>query len=456
MASDVEPSPEVDWRACVTVREDRELAEELRRRLPPEGAPRDVAVTDLVALRRAYWSRVAPVPVSPARAERLAVGRSLHRRIGSALAAFGPLEVRFRRDGIVGRIDLLADRPVEVKSSATLVPPDGLVTGRPDQVEQVVAYAVLAGAEGGRLLTVALDGSAISGVQAVDIAAVDPSAARSEIAERAAKLREAWRLRRTDGLPRCRWFGRGCEFQTAGVCDCTGVEAEPASALLPANLTVTERPDLSESLGHRLRSTNAVPGRILRFRDLLYLRRAYFDRRAATVPPDEAPMRDPATPADLYERVRAAIESGPLGEAAELPTRADEPEEGVPGFRSAPWIERVTRAWDPPSAETIVERYPQYAVELGFRCVATGTDRACLFVGWDRATSAGDLIRTFELRFDPATTMARLWRERLRALDRALTTERPERLPACPSWMASSCPYAAVCGCAPESGRSQR
>jgi hypothetical protein len=455
MSSGGEVHDEVEWRSCVRVRADAGLAGELRARLPPVGSPRDVAVTDLVALRRAYWSHVAPVAFTPERAARLEVGRSLHHRIGGVLAEMGPLEVRFRRDGIVGRIDLLADRPVEVKSTAALASPSDLVASRPDQVEQVVAYSVLADASGGRLLTVVLDGTVISGVQAVDVAGVDPTRARGEISARAANLRDAWRRRRTDELPRCRWFGRGCEYQVGAVCDCTGSEPEPPSGLLPESLTVVERPDVSDSLAHRLRGTDAAPSRIQRFRDLLYPRRAYFDRRAASVP-EEVPVRDPSSTVDLYERIRSAIESGPLGETAELPTRADEPEEGVPGFRGAPWIERVVRAWDPPTAETILSRYPQYAVELGFRCVATGTDRAYLILGWERAVRDEDRLAAFELRFDPPTAMARLWRERVRALERALAAERPDDLRACPSWMSSSCPYAAVCGCASESGRSQR
>jgi hypothetical protein len=455
MSSGAEAPTEVDWRSCVHVLEDRGLADELRARCPPEGTLRDVAVTDLVALRRAYWSRVAPVAFTPERAERLEVGRSLHRRIGGMLGELGPLEVRFRRDGVVGRIDLLADRPVEVKSTAALAAPSDLVANRPDQIEQVVAYSALTDAGGGRLLTVVLDGTTIAGVQAVDVAGVDPNLAREEISGRAAKLREAWRVRGTEGLPRCRWFGRGCEYQMGGVCDCTGSEPEPPSGLLPATLTVVERRDLSETLEHRLRGTDAAPSRIQRFRDLLYPRRAYFDRRAATVP-EEAPVRDPSSPADLYERIRSSIESGPLGETAELPTPANEPEEGVAGFRGAPWIERVVRAWDAPTAETILARYPQYAIELGFRCVATGTDRAHLIVGWERAARDEDRVLAFELRFDPATTMARLWRERARSLDRALVAETPDDLRACPSWMASSCPYAAVCGCATDPGRSQR
>jgi hypothetical protein len=442
-------------RSALEVREDAALGRELRDRMPPPDAPRDLSVTDLVALRPAYWRARAPVPLAPIRVSRIELGRRLHRRVSAALETYGPAEVRIRRDGLVGRIDLLADAPVEIKTGSELVPPDDLPRLRPDQLEQLVGYAALVGSPTGRLVTLVPGGAEGPQVQAVEVVGIDLGAARASLVARAGALRSAWSVGNPGDLPRCRWFGRGCEFQEATVCDCTGAEPEEARGLLDQARDLRPRPDLSEAIAERVAAVERPEARIDRFRDLLYPRRAYYDRRSgrrAEVPP----LRGPTSPPDLYERVRAAIESGPVAEVAALPTRADEPAEDVAGFRGVPWIERVTRAATRPEASTLLDRSPQYALELAWRCVATGSRRSWLFVGWERATDDRDRCRAFELNVTSPTPFARLWRDRQGAIERAESSGRPDELPSCPGWMAAACPYGTECGCPGTSGRSQR
>lgn len=444
-----------DWRAAVEVREDRELAEELRRRLPPEGAPPALSVTDLLAPRRAYWEAVAPVPVAPERVARMLLGRTLHRRLGFALDAAGPREVRLRRDGIAGRVDVLADVPVELKTGTVVVPPADLIGARPDQVEQLAIYASLLDRPAGRLIAAVVEGKAVAGIQAVDLELRDLAAIRSEAGRRRDRLRAAWTARSPDGLPRCPWFGRGCDFLEANVCGCTGTEPTEPSVILAEVNRVRDRPEVAEEIAARLERVPVVPPRVGRFRDLLYLRRTYFDRTMGS-PPEERPPRDPNAPADLYERIRAGVESGPVGEVASLPPRSDEIEEEVAGFRGAPWIERVTRAWERPNPGTILERFPQYVLELGLRCVAVGAPSGRVFLGWDRASLGSERVLVFEVRLTSPTRFARLWRDRLHRLEGALAASAPRSLDPCPGWMPATCPYSAECGCADDAGRSQR
>jgi hypothetical protein len=416
-----------------------------------------VSVTDLVAPRRAFWRAVSPVRFDAERQERIDLGRALHRRLGAALSSEGILEARIRRDGIVGRIDLLSDVPVEVKTSSSAVAVRELPLSRADQVEQLAMYCALSDRTVGRLVTLIVGDAEVGTVQAADVTFGDTAPIRGEMQHRAAALRGAWAAHRPDSLPLCRWFGRGCEFQSAEVCDCTGSEENAASPIVAQVTELAERTDVSGRIQSRLREIPATvtTPTLDRFRDLLYLRRAYFERTAGAVP-YEPPRRDPSDPPDLYARLVAAVEGGPLGEVALLPPHVPEPDEEVGGFRGAPVLVRTSWGRDRPTAPTLLAAQPQYALELGFRCVATGTTVAHLVLGRERAREDRDRVQVFEFRFTSPSTFSRLWRERARHLESALEAHAPETVSACPEWMFSDCPYRADCGCGPSAGRSQR
>jgi hypothetical protein len=449
---------ESGWQSAVSVREDVELARELLERLPPRTAFRAMSVTSLVSPRQAYWRAIGPPPpVDPERQLRLEVGRAFHRRLGVALSSEGALEVRVRRGGVVGRIDLLSDVPVEVKTSASSVGAGQLPDARPEQVEQLAMYCALTDRGSGRLLTFVTENDAVGPVQAVDIRFGEPATLRLEMQCRAEALRRSWVEHRASGLPPCRWFGRGCEFQEASVCDCTGQEPVSTSRLLAEVQQITERVDVSDRIASRLRGIprSPEPPTLERFRDLLYPRRTYFERTmpAPVVP---RPPSDPLEPPDLYGRITEAVESGPLGEVARLPSTLAEPEEEVGGFRGAPYLVRTSRRRDRATPTGLLDRNPQYALELGFRCVATGTASARLVLGQEYGEEGPGQLQAFEFHFAPSSVFARMWRERERLLASALRSRTPEALPPCPEWMYSGCPYRSECGCGGSGTRSQR
>lgn len=438
--------------------EDRPLAAELTARLLTGSGLRGIGVTDLIALRRAFWRFAGPTaPISPEREARMGSGRLLHRWLGPLFAGDGALEVRVRRDGIVGRIDVLADMPIEVKTSEKLVAIDELLRARPEHLEQLGMYCSLTARTGGRLVTWEVTDGRASGVRTAEVQFRQLGAVEREMRARAAMLRAAWGHDRAEGLPRCSWFDRGCEYREARICDCTGTEDLASTVILDAVTSVAPRVDLDALLWGRLAALPPPldrPG-IERFRDLVYPRRTYFERTAAL--PREAPRVEPrsVTP-DLFGRLTEAVEIGPIGEVASIPTRAEEPLEDVAGFRGLPYLVRTSRAWNPASAEEIVDRSPQYALELGFRCAVTGTASARVMLGHERAESDRDRLRVFEFRFAPMTSLARLWRTRSTELRKALAAAAPEHLPACPAWMYADCPYRETCGCGAGPGRSQR
>jgi hypothetical protein len=459
MASDSHLAPGPDWRGCVAVREDPELGAELGRRLAAASGEKALSVTDLLAPRRAFWRLTSPpVPVPADRQARLNAGRWLHRAVGSVLASEGLLEVRVRRGGLVGRIDVLTDRPIEVKTTSLAVGPEELVTDRPEHVEQLGMYCALVRRPAGRLITVAARDTTVRELRSVDVRFRDLSAISTEMERRAAQLRSGLANGRADGLPRCRWFDRGCEFQSERVCDCTGGEPDPPSRLLEEVGSLEGLPEVDRELTPRLsRELGSIgPPKIARFRDVIYPRRAYYDRTKPAPGPEEGPPTAPTAASELYGRLVEAVESGAVGEVTRLPYRSEEPEEEVAAFRGTPFLLRTSRAWSAPRPQEIVDRFPQYALDLGFRCATTGTHSGRVIVGFERAESPQDRLKVFEIEFSPITPMARLFRERIARFEGALRDRSPAALEACPGWMHPACPYRAECGCGSEPGRSQR
>ena len=378
------------------------------------------------------------------------------------MAGEGTLEARVRRDGLVGRIDILSELPVEVKTATSLADPTNLASQRPDHVEQLGMYCALVGHPAGRLLTLLTEETAIADVQALDLSFGSPDRILDEMRRRAAALRTAWADRSASALPRCPWYGRGCEFEETRQCGCRGDEAPPSSLVLDeagpavANEKVRER---VRSVLSGSAPTGAGPP-LSRFREALYPRRAFFERtrRFPEAPPSLEPEPVPAPPLvpDLYARVSEALESGDPGEVARLVPRSEEPEEEVVGFRGRPLLVRTSRAWSRFRPEDLVARSPQYALELGLRCAVTGTDSGLVVVGFERAGTDRDRIEVLEVRFRSLAPFSRQLSERSRDLAAALRDLDPRSLPPCPEWMVPDCRYRSECGCGEPDSRVTR
>lgn len=455
MAARAGEGESAEWARFVTVRALPELRGELLGRLARTGPMRPIGVTDLIALRRAYWRATsAPLEIPPERRGRIDLGRWIHRHLGEILGPETALEVRVRGAGCVGRIDGLTEVPIEVKTGSTIVEPAQLRDARPDQIEQLAMYCALTRRVPGRLVSIVLEDRE---VRTCDVGVREPAAVVTEMIARGEALRSALGTEDPARLPRCRWFDRGCEFQQAGRCDCSGREDDPPSRILEEVGPIVPRPDIDREISERLHRLVGVspPPSLERFRDLLYPRRAYFERASPELAkPFPAPSAIEAP--DLYARIAEAVESGPLGDVARLPPRAPEPEEDVTGFRGDPLLLRTSRAWDPIAPEDLVRRAPQYALELGYRCAVTGRQSGVLLLGYERAESDSDRLEALEVRFTSITPFARRVREGSEELARALLERRPSELPACPAWMVADCPYAAECGCGAPPPRSQR
>ncbi len=384
-------------------------------------------------------------------------GRAIHRGINIALPHEGAFEVRLRRRGVSARIDLLAEVPVEIKTGEDPLPGD-LKVERPEYVEQVGFYCALLDRDEARLVHVQRLAQGAPKVRAYDLGFRDPGALGSELEQRATSLREAIALREPSRLPRCRWFSRGCEYRAAGQCDCQGTEPPPSDVLLAGAKDARPREDVAERWASALERIDlgAPSPSVRRYRDLVYPRRAYFDAVSpleASGPP--VAVTDSSV-SDVWDGAVGALEGGPAGEVHRLREFGWTPEEEVAGWRGEPYVLRTSRAWSRTRPEEALARFPQYALELGFRCVATATRRGRALLAYERAEEPRDRLQVLEYSFGADIAgYAEELAQRRRGYETALERRTPGSLPACPAWMFPSCPYREGCGCG-ETDRSQR
>lgn len=453
---DLAESDTGSWASAVRVEEDPQLEGELRPRLQAASGARPISVTDLTNPRAAYWRRQKRLPKPPDVQARLDAGVRWHLWLGAQLGPGTLLEVRVRREGIIGQIDALTEVPIELKTTSGAVNMADLARTRPDYVEQLGMYCGLLGRPAGRLSVLSTRGDELLDAHVADLTFRDPNALWIETQRRDGALRKSWEAGQPTDLPRCAWFERGCEFQRERVCTCTGGEAEIPSRVLGELVEVAEDRGASERWQDAARLRAKQPVAVIeRFRDLLYPRRAYFERTRPPAP--EGRTDRPEAGSDpVRNRLAEALESGPPGELARRAPRSAEPDEAVPVYRGQPYLLRVWRSLTLPSVDEIRQRHPQYALELGFRCSALGESGARLFLAGQPQGTGPVPLRVITYSFDPVTPFSRLWRDRARDLASTLRDHDPSRLTACPAWMASGCRFQPECGCPSDSGRLQR
>ncbi len=440
------------WSTACRIVPGADLVAELLRRQREEPPARSVSVTDLLDPRSAYYRTVSPVEPTPERRAILEAGREMHLRVGHALAPARFREVRIRREGIVGQIDLLDDGPVEIKTTALPADAEALRSGRPSYIEQLGMYCALLDRPRGRLLLVAPSDDAARAVDVYDGRFQEVGPIWSEMHLRAAALRSAFERRDPLGLPRCPWRGRGCEFESAEICGCTGEEPLAGTAIRDQLVGLERQPGAATQIAERLADANRGPPPVARrFRDLVYPRRAYFERtEPGTEPPAGAPSRRPPAPQDLYRSLSDLLESGPPGEMTREPTPSGEPLESVACFRGDPLLLKVTRAWAAAPPTDLLRDQPQYFLELALRCAALGRSHGWLVLGYERAPTWPEKLRVLDVTWDPLLPAVALLQGRQRALAEAVAIHAPATLPSCPRWMVDGCAYAPRCGCGDE------
>src|SRR2546426_4216076 len=264
-----------DLRASITkVEANRVLKDTFAARLKARGERHSIAVTDLVALRQAYYARVRPEIVPDLeRQELMMLGSGFHEQFARAVSKEEYVEQFVEMDGITGRIDIYEDLPLELKTTRSAIQEEDLSPRRPSWLEQLGMYCAMVDRNDGRLLIYRRESG--DPLRAFVVKFGDLAAVQSEMTARRDLLMKSLEIGSPDALPGCQWRGKGCIYETEGVCSCSNLDEAPSFAISDQAVHVA-RDDVTEQDFQKRLARPRTKKEGIRVTDLVFPRKAYF------------------------------------------------------------------------------------------------------------------------------------------------------------------------------------
>jgi hypothetical protein len=419
----------------------RTLKEELTAAVMGQSARRRISVTDLVNPRQAFFRWTHPeVQPSPDRAQFMLAGTGFHDLFGRTVSTEEFVEQFVEYEGIVGKVDIYEDVPVELKTTGSN--PDAPGAARAPYIDQLGMYCTMTGARSGRLLLYRREQFGRQPVlRAFRVEFPDLSSIRSEMLRRRDMFREALDRNDPGDLPQCEWFGRNCDY--AEICHCDTAPVVPR--VVPPDGSRIERDTAVEAKFLEQLSPSYDRPAGFRLNDLVFPRKAAFERQVTDE--DEEPnsavevrlreLERQGFRGTLYKALRFGIPGAFKTHPVKLRTLTDR----VGMFRDVPTLMRVTKFREMVERDRLPQLMGHYFDRLAFECALSGRDRGRLVLYYE---VLGEKFMVYDVGFKDVTAVTAEADRRLGLLESGAA---PSELPACPTWMFKFCRYRDRCGC---------
>lgn len=422
------------------------VMEKLRSRRPPY----HITVTDLTNLKQAYFRRKYPEIAPPLEKQQLMLaGTGFHKIFGFAVSREEYLEQFVEAEGIVGKIDIYENVPVEVKTTSPLTKGKSLLQQRPTYIEQVGMYCAMVNVGEGEIVIYERQGAEESGgvpLTAYHVAFPDLEAVREEMRHRRDLLLQALISNDPSNLPVCAWFGRGCDY--SAVCDCStsSVSSSHKIVELAGKVQVDEvtRQRLLDMLG------KPKPPQQLRTNDLVFPRKAYFERRKSveTVSEEKVAEEQGEYLRSMNEMgfagaLKGAIQFGSPGEVENTPVQYASLSDLVRLRQGLPTMVRISKFQSLVERGRLPSSFPHYFYRLGFDCALTDHPKGRLFLYYANVSDENAKMMVYDVSFRNLSAIKAEAIRRIELLEKATS---PLQLPKCPSWMCPNCSYKFECG----------
>ena len=421
------------------------LMQKLRTRRPPYR----VTVTDLTNLKQAYFRRKYPEISPPLEKQQLMwAGTGFHKIFGSAVSSEEYLEQFVEVEGIVGKIDIYEDIPVEVKTTSSSVAPEDLLKYRQSYIEQLGIYCAMVNVGQGKIVVYQRQGQEASQSPLVvyHVTFPDLEAIWDEMRRRRELLVQALISNDPSNLPVCAWLNKGCDYSS--VCDCktSSVPLSYKIAELAGQISIDNisREQLFSSLA------KPQPSRLLRLNDVVFPRKAYFERlKAQEVTSDEDLQQEKEErlrsmdEQGFLDALRDSLRYGAPGETQNIPIQCALLSDLVRIRENMPTILRDPKFRSLVERERLAGTFPHFFLRLGFECALTDYPKGRLLLYYAKVPREDAKLMVYDVTF---RNLNALKTEALRRVELLEKASSPLQLPKCPSWMCPNCEYKFECG----------
>ena len=398
-----------------------------------------ISVTDLVNPAQAYyrWKRPEIRP-SLDRLQLMMAGTGFHDIFGKIISTEEFVEQTLELDGIVGKVDIYEDVPVEVKTTSSI--PADIYEGRNSYFEQLGMYCALAGNPGGRLYVYQRESDwRPAELKVYSAEFLDLTAVGSEMRRRRDLFQDALDREDPSQLPRCEWMERGCDYKQ--VCECSSASEGPR--LVPrSGVEITSRDDLAARLKEQLSGARRTETN-LRLNDLVFPRKTALRRGESE--DEDVDARSRMSQMQQFGFVQAlggAMRYGSPGKFKIVPVRLGSIDDRVRMYDDAPTILRAPKLRDMIDRSELATFFSHYFDRIAFECALAESRRGRVILYYEAIR--GDKFMVYDVIFNDLEGIRAEARRRLDLLESgAPYTE----LPACPRWMAKYCSFAPGCEC---------
>ena len=422
----------------------RTVKDELAAAIGKQRGRRRISVTDLVNLRQAFFRRTRPdIQPTPERFQAMLSGTGFHDLFGKTVSTEEFTEQFVEVEGIVGKIDIYKDVPMELKTTGFL--PDDIGASRPGYIDQLGMYCAMTRNSIGRLIIYKRPGRAQpAALMAYDVAYADLNAIINEMCKRRDLLSEALVSGNPSGLPVCEWFESGCDYEK--MCGCA--EALDSGRVVPAQaVTVSENRALVDSIASQLRG-GPPPSDQFRLNDLVFPRKAALERKVIDEDDESSETDVEARLADLdkqgfYGALNEALRFAVPGAFARTVVELRTVRGWVSTYRGVPTIVRSTRLADLVDRRRVPDVFGHYVDRLAIECALTGHELGRVVVYYQ--SMPDEKVMVYDVGFTRLKEIVVEAERRLALLEAGAPTR---ELPPCPAWMSKFCSFAPACGCA--------
>jgi len=220
---------------------------------------------------QAYYQRMRPdITPSPEKQQLMLMGTGFHELFGSAVSSEEYLEQFVEMDGIVGRIDVYEDHPLELKTSGRL--PEDLAYQNTAYIDQLGMYCAMANDSAGSIVVYRrAEYGRDPDLRRFTLEFKDLGRIADEMRRGRDELQQALDAKDPSRLPQCVWWNRRCDYQS--VCGCS-VASQGNQIVAAGAVEVREDVEMNERLLAALGASKGQRAAKLILNDLVFPRRA--------------------------------------------------------------------------------------------------------------------------------------------------------------------------------------